>query len=141
MSRSGYNEDCDQTWDWIMWRGAVASAIRGKRGQAFLKEMLAALDALPEKKLIAEDLEANGAVCAIGAVGKARGIDMSELDPYDREGVAGVFGIPHSLACEIFYMNDEAGFVVSPEDRFVIVRRWIESSIKPEPSTLTKGER
>jgi hypothetical protein len=72
MSRSGYSDDCDQ-WDMIRWRGAVASSIRGARGQAFLKEMLAALDALPEPKLIAEELESDGAVCAIGAVGPFAG--------------------------------------------------------------------
>ena len=55
MSRSGYHDGIDQ-WDLIRWRGAVASAIRGKRGQAFLREMLDALDALPEPKLIAHDL-------------------------------------------------------------------------------------
>lgn len=33
MSRSGYSEDLDM-WDLIRWRGAVKSALRGKRGQA-----------------------------------------------------------------------------------------------------------
>lgn len=46
MSRSGYSDDIDQ-WDLICWRGAVASAIRGKRGQAFLLEMWKAMTALP----------------------------------------------------------------------------------------------
>src|SRR5262245_16738600 len=36
----------------MRWRGAVHAAIFGKRGQAFLTELLAALDALPEKKLL-----------------------------------------------------------------------------------------
>lgn len=45
MSRSGYSEELDQ-WDLIRWRGQVASAIRGKRGQAFLRAMLAALSLL-----------------------------------------------------------------------------------------------
>ena len=50
MTRSGY-DDCGDYSDWeiIQFRGAVASAIRGKRGQAFLKNMLVALDELPEK--------------------------------------------------------------------------------------------
>jgi hypothetical protein len=49
--------------------------MRGKRRQAALKEMLQALDARPEKRLIAEDLEdSSGNVCALGALGKARGI-------------------------------------------------------------------
>lgn len=90
MSRSGYDDNIDQ-WNLIRWRGAVASAIRGKRGQAFLREMLAALDALPERKLIARKLESRGEVCAIGAIGKARGVDMSNIDPEDHDTVAAKF--------------------------------------------------
>lgn len=45
MSRSGYCDDGDYgQWEMIMWRGAVTSAFRGKRGQAFLKEMLDSRD-------------------------------------------------------------------------------------------------
>ena len=46
MSRSGYTDDMEDMWQHICWRGAVASAIRGRRGQAFLREMLAAMDAI-----------------------------------------------------------------------------------------------
>jgi len=60
MSRSGYIEDWDDQWGLICYRGAVKSAIRGRRGQAFLREMLAALDALPEKRLITEELVIDG---------------------------------------------------------------------------------
>lgn len=148
MSRSGYSDDCDDNWAMIRWRGYVASAIRGKRGQAFLREMLAALDAMPEKKLIANDLErADGCVCAIGAVGKARGVDMSALDPDDYEAVAGAFGINEKLAQEIVYLNDEAerwerdengrairegdGFKrITPEGRWRQMRKWVASQIK-----------
>lgn len=51
MSRSNYSEDCDDNWAMIMWRGMVASSIRGKRGQKLLKELAEAMDAMPEKKL------------------------------------------------------------------------------------------
>lgn len=50
MSRSGYSDDYDfDNWQLIRWRGAVNSAINGRRGQAFLKELLTAIEALPEK--------------------------------------------------------------------------------------------
>ena len=137
MSRSGYSDDCDG-WQLIRWRGAVASAMRGQRGQAFLKEMLAAMDALPEKRLIADDLETpatgmpfstkGGEVCAIGSVGKARGIDMAKVDPHEHEMVAAAFGIPHSLACEIMFWNDDWRSE-TPEARFARMRKWIESQI------------
>lgn len=129
MSRSGYSDDGDNQWSFICWRGAVASALRGKRGQAFLNEMMAAMDALPEKKLIRDDLEAEGAVCAIGSVGQARGLDMSELDPHEPETVAKAFGIPHTLACEIVYMNDERFYRETPEARFDAMRKWIKDEI------------
>lgn len=115
----------------IRWRGAVASAIRGKRGQAFLKEMLAAMDALPEKRLIARELEKEGEVCALGSVGRLRRLDMSEIDPDDREAVAGNFGVPYSLACEVMYENDEGSWSYeTPEQRFVRVRKWVEQRVR-----------
>lgn len=129
MSRSGYSEDC---WGaaYICWRGAVTSAIRGGRGQAFLHEMLQAMAALPERKLIDGELERHdGAVCAIGSVGKARGIDMSKIDFEDRNSVASAFGIAPALAAEIVYMNDEATYGETPEQRFERMRRWIESEL------------
>lgn len=140
MSRSGYTDDyCDNQWDMIRWRGAVNSAIKGSRGQAFLKEMLAALDTLPEPILIKDDLEKVGKVCAIGAVGQARGIDMSKLDPEDRYSVGHTFGIAPALASEIVYMNDEWIYYrddETPEARFTRMRQWIISLIKPEPGEL-----
>ena len=45
MSRSGYSDDLEP-WDLIRWRGAVNSAIKGKRGRALLQKMADALDAL-----------------------------------------------------------------------------------------------
>lgn len=136
MSRSGYNDDCGDNWQFICWRGAVASAMRGKNGQAFLKEMLAALDALPDKRLISYDLENSGEVCALGAVGKARGTPM-DIDPEDHEAVAARFGIPHSLACEVMFMNDEfnAWKKETPEDRFLRMRAWVAKQIK-EPAPV-----
>jgi len=134
MSRSGYDEsDCFDQWPWIMWRGTVASALRGKRGQAFLKEMLTALDALENKRLVAEALVAGTEVCAMGAVAKARGIDMEMVDPEDPATVAGIFGIAGPMAQEIAYMNDEGGpHKETPEHRYQRMRKWIESKIKKE---------
>lgn len=130
MSRSGYYDDIDN-WELIKWRGAVTSAIRGRRGQAFLREMLAELDALPKKRLIPNDLVRDGEVCAIGAVAVARGLDVSDIDPEDRDQVAAAFGIATALAAEIEDMNDER-FYGSPEERFAKMRRWVETHIKKD---------
>lgn len=146
MSRSGYCDDMDDQWAHIRWRGVVASSIRGRRGQAFLTEMLATLDAMPVKRLIANELAVpikcrcswcqsqGAAVCAIGAVGRSRGVDMDKLDPEDPYGVAGVFGIATPLAQEIVYMNDEGWYGQTPEQRFDRMRAWVASLIKtPSP--------
>jgi hypothetical protein len=45
--------DIDQ-WASIRWRGAVKSAASGSRGQAFFRDLITALDAMPEKTLIAD---------------------------------------------------------------------------------------
>ncbi len=130
MSRSGYDDDIEQ-WSLIRYRGAVTSAMRGKRGQAFFRDLLAALDAMPGKKLIARELQQGDQVCALGALGKARGVDMSDLDPECIERVAGVFGIADCLAREVVYVNDEDGYCKETEERrYERVRSWVEQSIK-----------
>ena len=130
MSRSGYSFDCDG-YDLVMYRGQVASAIRGRRGQRLLVDLVKALDALPEKRLITEELESEGEVCALGAVGRLRGVDMSRLDPEDPDAVAGAFDIATQLACEVTYINDEEGFRgETPEERFKRVRAWAEAQIR-----------
>ncbi len=145
MSRSGYTEDCDTDWSWVMWRGAVASALRGKRGQAFLREMLTTLDDMPQKRLVAHDLIRPApafippevaaarlpAVCAIGAVGMRRGIEMDAIDPEDTITVANAFGVSRAFAAEVVYVNDEGGaYRETPEERWVRMRAWIASQLQ-----------
>lgn len=132
MSRSGYSDDCEYI---ELYRGAVERAILGKRGQAFLKEMLAALDALPNKRLVDSELEKDGEVCAIGSVGKQRGVDMSSIDPSDQQRVAEIFGIAWSMAAEIAFINDDdwAREKEAPEHRFERVRAWVVQNIAKEP--------
>ena len=139
MSRAGYSDDADDQWAYICWRGAVTSSIRGKRGQAFLKEMLAALDGMVFHELIANDLEKDGAVCALGAVGRRRQLDMSGWDPHDYETIAGRFGITGPLAREIVFVNDEWSYGDTPRQRWERMRKWIADQIR-EPA-LTTGER
>jgi hypothetical protein len=132
MSRSGYSED-GEIWDFIKWRGRVASAIRGRRGQRLLLDLVNALDALPEKRLISEELILEtGDVCALGAVGLKRGVLMWDVDPYDQETVAKAFDIAPCLAKEIAYINDEEGrHRQTPEERWRRVRAWAVSQLQP----------
>jgi hypothetical protein len=113
MSRSGYTDDCEDQWATIRWRGAVKQAIKGKRGQAFLRETLAALDAMPERSLVTQAFEADGEFCTLGVVCKARGVAMPEVDPDEgyqddcSDEIAHALGISQALAAEIMWLNDE----------------------------------
>jgi hypothetical protein len=128
MSRAGYSDgDDNPDYPLALWRGAVASSIRGKRGQALLKELVAALDALPEKRLIAHELVSDGGVSALGAVARARGQDVSWIDPASYDVVAKQFNIAEPLAREIEYENDECAlwnFQETPEHRWARMRAW-----------------
>ena len=130
MSRSNYNDEGD-VWDLIRWRGAVASAIKGARGQQLLSQMAASLDTMPKKRLIANSLECSDGVCALGAVGKTRGMDLSGLDPEDPNMIAKAFGVAPALVQEIAYINDEWNHA-TPEKRWQTVRRWVTEQIKTQ---------
>lgn len=137
VGRSGYSDD----WDGRgvapeLYRRAVENAINGKRGQAFLTELVAALDALPAKRLIEGDLERDGEVCAIGAVGRARGLDMKPLHVDSPSHLAEAFKIPRCLVAEIEFENDDDFSYtksLTPEERFDHIRRWAVAQLCPVP--------
>lgn len=145
MSRSGYSDDDDGDGRIAMWRGQVASASRGKRGQQFFRDLVAALDAMPEKGLITHELRSpSGEVCAIGALGVNSGVDMSKLDPDEPDEVAAAFGIASCLAQEVVYMNDERfdwyypgngmkRAEYTPEERWLKMRDWAAKQIRVTP--------
>ncbi len=125
MSRGGYSYSIDN-WEMIRWRGAVASAIRGQRGQRLLRDMVVALDELPSRRLIAGALVHDGEYCALGAVGTARDIRMDHLDPDEVSEVAEALDIAEALAAEIAFLNDDDGGWTQekPEKRWARMRDW-----------------
>lgn len=129
--RSGYVDHLDQQ-DLAMWRGRVASAIRGKRGQSLLRDCLTALDAMPVKALTSEELKTtNGDVCLLGAVGDWRNAHVEEIGPEEHDLLGHRLNVAACLIKEIEHINDEAGRRdETPEDRFARVRRWVVDNIK-----------
>jgi hypothetical protein len=91
MSRHGYSNDCENV---AMWRGVIASASRGKRGQVFFRALVAALDAMPEKRLVEGELQTeDGEVCALGCLGRALGRALREVDAEDWDKLGELFDI------------------------------------------------
>lgn len=111
MSRSGYTDDNDDPLAHGRWRQAVKRAIEGKRGQALLRELIEALDAMDDKRLYPGSfVTAEGEFCTLGVLGAKRGTKMDDLgDEFDcdAEEVGKRFGIAHAMAAEIMYLNDE----------------------------------
>lgn len=114
MSRSGYSDDFGDEDPLALgrWRQAVKRALQGKRGQALLRELVEALDAMEDKRLFPGSFStADGEFCALGVVGARRGTKMDDLgsDEYgcDTALVGQRFGIAPAMAAEIMYMNDE----------------------------------
>lgn len=126
MSRSGYTDDDDGDYPLALWRGAVASSINGKRGQAFLRETLAALDAMPVKELVPLAFEHDGQFCTLGVVGARRGVDLQPFidDGYDEpevdhDALACALGVAAPLVREVMFLNDE----------MIHETRWVEKEL------------
>jgi len=139
MARHGYVDEGDLDQNGMaMWRGRVASAIRGKRGQAMLRDLAAALDSMPDKRLVAGELQTKeGDCCAIGRVCQVRGINYvqeGEFDPYVQEDLnddaADKLNVAKCLIQEVEWINDEAA-PSDPEKRWAYVRRWVDRQLTP----------
>jgi len=137
MSRHGLSDECDDNWAAICSAGAFKQAVYGKRGQAFLRELAAALDAMPRKELIEAALIENGECCGLGAVALARGTDVSGVCPEDYEAIARLLGISVTLTRNIEYANDESDWDYrqterqNKERRWQTVRDWAQAHIEP----------
>jgi len=136
VSRSGYYDECDlDDGSFAMWRGIIASATRGKRGQQFFRDLVAALDAMPVKRLCANALgteEPEGDVCALGSLCRAKGASLDEDDTEDYDKLGATFNIAPQLAQEVMWTNDEAGRrTETPEERWTRVRAWAAKQVRP----------
>lgn len=127
MSRSGYSDSYgdDDPLALGRWRQAVQRALDGKRGQAFLRDLLETLDAMPDKRLYSGSFAtADGEFCTLGAHAARKGVRVDDLgdaeDGCETEVVGKRFGIAPAMAAEIMYLNDE--YIVNEW-------RWVECEL------------
>jgi hypothetical protein len=146
MSRSGYTDDIDDVWAWIRYRGRVSSALRGERGQRFLRDLIRALEAMPVRELIPNTLEASGQYCALGAVARSRGLNPGLMDTEDHDQLAQVFNVASVLAREVMYVNDDGAETDEPDGWIELhgpVRGWEQQPMIPvyEPGSPEARDR
>jgi hypothetical protein len=105
--RISYSDEEDFPGQHDLWQANCLRCIKGKKGQAALRELEQALLALPEKRLIAYELEdAEGEVCAIGALAKYRNHTPKADPEWEMEQVGVELGMPEMIAWKIVAMND-----------------------------------
>lgn len=166
MSRISYSDDEDWTGQFALFQANCRRSIRGKAGQAALRDLEAALLALPNKRLIADALEdEHGDVCAIAAYGKYKGVDLSKHYPeYDSDDVGIEGGMPKLVAWKVVCLNDielttvweaalgpaQRGHGVyhggiplirdmTPEERYDKVLAWVRAQFLPLPAPPEPG--
>lgn len=152
--RISYSEEEDFPGQFSLWRANLGRALRGRRGQAALRELRDALLALPDKKLIDGHIAKDGAVCAVGAlmldkkmkslgVAREEALKLLEADyvPYggwekwdgyddaDTAEEAKAYGIPYMVAWRLVELNDEDLYKADPEERYRRVLAWTEKQL------------
>lgn len=106
--RINYTDEEDRPGQFALWDANCRRSIKGKDGQRELRELEAALLALPEKRLIHGALTDNdGGVCAIACYAKHKGLDLSKFDPEDESDEVGIAaGMPRLVAWQVVALND-----------------------------------
>jgi hypothetical protein len=165
MSRipEGECEDEDSVRMHNLWMANYARQLKGKPGQAFLRELRDALLALPEKALIEGQIAKGGQVCALGSLALKRRVDAGEsreaviadlssinVNPNDDdfdgryiyEWARAVLNAPRYLAWMVPSENDDDGMhwtpngiiEVTPEQRYERMLRWVERCLEEQPT-------
>lgn len=145
MTRLYYDDEPSPQEEGLI-AGALRSAIRGKRGQRFLRDLIAALDALPSKELSAGALEdeQTGCCCAFGAVRRWRGAAAVPLwfDPMEEDlspsHLAEPFNVSETLAWAVVAANESCfSGNAEPERRrrWEEVKRWALRHLESSSST------
>ena len=147
MSRVTVNEDMGLGEN-ELWAANAERAIKGRKGQKFLREVEQALLALPEPRLIAGSFCLGGEVCLMGAAAVQRRIDagmdradaLTEVEESfggerDDDGACvgrRELGLTFVLAWELAYLNDGDEYHGSnwtPEERYTRCLAWVRERI------------
>jgi len=146
---------------WDLWNASVNRHLGGAKGQQALRDLRAALLALPEPRLIEGRLaDERGCVCTVGALalhrrttaGEPREKVLSdlaslikpderwnEIDAYESEErtiqCGRDIGLKMTMAVTLAARNDDISRDETPEQRFERVLAWVNERIFDEAAT------
>ena len=133
MSRIVYNDFDGEDFGFAegRWLAHMKSACMGRPGQKVFGELEAVLAAMPDKRLIEGSLtNPDGEVCALGALARNRGMDLSavfaETDEEVQMWAARELGLTETLAWVIMEENDEELETATPERRHAAMLAWVQ---------------
>ena len=150
MSRFGYDPEYDtdygsKEFQAAVWDRNYARSLRGRKGQAALRELRDALRALSPRRLIEgfcettiddDGNEVISGVCAIGAMYVARGLPVDnymqseDFSSWDTADVGESMGMSNTMAFGIAYRNDETYSDLTPESRWWAMYAWVLQQIR-----------
>jgi hypothetical protein len=137
-----------------LWRVNLERSLYSPKGQATLRDLEAALLALPVKRLVGNDLAADGTVCAIGALEAYIRVikygwtweevlsSMQEeyVEEDDGNALTVQTGRRHGFstmaASEVAMQNDEVCSGMPPEERYEYMLMWTRRYILPADRSL-----
>lgn len=156
--RLNWSDEEDRPGQFALWNANCRRSLNGRAGQQALRELEAALLALPEKRLIKDSLvDDDGGVCAIACYAKYKGVDPLKFDPEDESDEVGVVsGMPRLVAWKVVELNDiildtvwdvaegpiQRGYGtykggiplirdMTPEERYERILAWVREHVNP----------
>jgi len=134
-----------------LWQSMYQRSTRGKKGQRNLHDFIAALDAMPEKRLIRDaeveklyDEEKDEyvvvGVCAVACFAAAKGGDAryfgeeDDSDIFSTAELGKSYGLSWTMAWEMARANDGTFAGLTPQERWQAMRDWAVSLLQPLPA-------
>lgn len=144
----GEIDDADDQRRYNLHQGVIAKQMRSRKGQAFLRELIASLEALPEKRLVNDAVAKDGCVCGLGAIALRRRVDAGEDrdavladlanvevdvrdgDEHVSEWAERELGAQQNVASAIAWTTDADEGTITPEQRYERVLSWAKSQVR-----------
>jgi len=144
--RIGYSDDEDWPGQFALFQANCRRSLRGQTGQCALRQLEAALLALPKPRLIAHELQdVAGDVCAIGALVRYQGITPKADPEFEMEHIGVECGMPLLVAWKVVEQNDiefDTRYVAdpvfhrvlyTPEERYDAMLAWVRQQLGTVP--------
>lgn len=134
--RISWSDEEDRPGQFDLWQANCRRSLNGRAGQEALRDLESALLAMPEKRLIVDDLAVDGEVCAVGALMRARGVPQGRLEEISGDDDTDVLAakearVPRLVGWKLVELNDYELEHVTPEQRYERVLDWVRERLLP----------